>query len=155
MRTQFGKLIQKKSDDAAREHTDREKWVLTKFAFLRSHIVRVASRQTGFLKGKLGRTTSSTTATPPSDESDMDEEEDETPIDQESGKGPSQSTTAPSTAPAPAPSKERKKKKTSPDTELQELIDKLTERVEDSRDMRKKVAEMVKAVENPHTAYAN
>jgi hypothetical protein len=41
------------------------------------------------------------------------------------------------------------------DTELQELINKLTQRAESSRELRERVVEMIEAVENPHTAYAN
>ena len=125
MRTQFGKLIQKKSGDGARDYTEREKWVIGKFDFLKSHIVQVASRQAGFLKGRLRQTTSTTTSAQPSDESDMYEEEEDITIDQESGAGPSQSTAAASAASAPILPK-GKKKKTSPDTELRGLIDKLT-----------------------------
>ena len=90
MRTQFGKLLQKKSGDGDREYTDREKWIMSQFSFLKNHIVRVASRQAGL------------------------------------------HTNSPTII----------------DTKLQELMDKLKERVEDSQDMRQKVAEMVKAVEN-------
>ncbi|WAR03118.1 FAXC-like protein [Mya arenaria] len=109
------------------------------------HNVRVASRQAGVLKGKLGRPTSSTTPAPPSDESDRNEEEEDPIIDHKNREG---STADAAAAPAlPATKKEKK----SQDTELRELKDKLTERVEGSREMREKVYEMIKAMENPHT----
>jgi hypothetical protein len=67
------------------------------------------------------------TPTPPSEESDLDEEDDN---DQDSRDCLSQSTNAqPSNATLVVP--KRKKKKTSTaDTELQELINKLTEKAE-------------------------
>lgn len=49
----------------------------------------------------------------------------------------------------------KKKKTTSTNTAYQGLKDKLTDRVECSREIRKKVVEMSKAVETPHIAYAN
>lgn len=49
----------------------------------------------------------------------------------------------------------KKKKTTSTNTKYQGLKDKLTDRVKCSREIRKKVVEMSKAVENPHIAYAN
>lgn len=80
MRTQFGKLIQKKSGDGVREYNDREKWVVIDLAFMKSHNVRVA-RQAGFHRSKLGCTTS--TSTPLSDDSDMDLDDDNIEINLE------------------------------------------------------------------------
>ena len=47
VRTQFGKLSKRKSGDGSRELSDRDRWVLTSFDFLKTHIVRVTSRQAG------------------------------------------------------------------------------------------------------------
>ena len=45
MRTRYGKLTSKKSGDRAKEHTDRDTWILRSFSFLDDHISRVSSRQ--------------------------------------------------------------------------------------------------------------
>ena len=46
MRTRFGKLVKmNKSGDGAKEHTERDKWILKAFNFLRTHIVTVRSVQ--------------------------------------------------------------------------------------------------------------
>lgn len=111
LRTQFGKPIQKKSGDGAQEYTDREKWVVTNLAFLKSQIVRVASRQAGFHRSKLGCTTS--TSTPLSDDSDMDDDDDNIEIDQENRDCPSHSTVVPSTDSIPEAPKRKKRKTTS------------------------------------------
>lgn len=55
------KAYSKKAVDGAWEYTGREKWVLNYLAFLKSHIVRVASRQDGFHRSKLRCTTSTST----------------------------------------------------------------------------------------------
>ena len=95
----FGKLIQKKSCDGAHDYTDRERWVLTNFAFLKSHIVRVASKQIWFPKYKLGCSTSSTVALQ-SDECyiNANEEREEPSIDREIDDGNSQTICSLSTA---------------------------------------------------------
>ena len=43
-RTVFGKLTAEKSGDGAREYTDREKWIMDKFSFLKGHITRLTGR---------------------------------------------------------------------------------------------------------------
>ena len=45
MRTRYGKHTSKKSGDGAKEHTDRDTWILRSFSFLDDHIARVPSRQ--------------------------------------------------------------------------------------------------------------
>ena len=45
MRTRYGKLTCKKFGDGAKEHTDRDTWILRSFSFLDDHISRVPSRQ--------------------------------------------------------------------------------------------------------------
>lgn len=79
----------------------------------------------------------------------MFDDDDNIPIDQGTIDCPSQSTDSIHEAPT-----RKKKKMTFTDTELQGLIDKLTDRVEGSRGIPIKVVEMIKAVENPHTANA-
>jgi hypothetical protein len=44
---------EKESGDGTKEYTEREKWVVTNFAFLRSHILRVPRRQAGFQNRRL------------------------------------------------------------------------------------------------------
>ena len=145
MRTQFGRLIQKKSGDGARQWTDREKWVLTNFDFLKTHIVRVSTKAMG-LQTKGSHTASSSSTVAPVSDDDSDEEG--TPVNDD-GPPHEQSSVTDNT-----PAKAKKKKK-STDADLQTLIDRLSERVQGSQEIREKVAEMVKAVENPHIAYAN
>ena len=44
MRTRFGRLTHTKSGQAAKEHTERETWILEKFSFLSEHFARQTSR---------------------------------------------------------------------------------------------------------------
>ena len=44
MRTRLSKLTKSKSGDGSREMTDRDKWILTRFEFLKKHICRLRSR---------------------------------------------------------------------------------------------------------------
>jgi len=49
MRTRYSRLTdpkKKKSGQASVDLTDRDKWVLERFGFLKNHIVRVSSRST-------------------------------------------------------------------------------------------------------------
>ena len=46
MRTRYGNLVKPKSGQAAKEHTDREKWILEKFAFVGSFIKRMTHTST-------------------------------------------------------------------------------------------------------------
>lgn len=47
LRTQFGRLLKKKSGSAAHRYTERELWVLKTFQFLESHIVRRRTKSSG------------------------------------------------------------------------------------------------------------
>ena len=47
MRTQFGRLLKKKSGSAAHRYTERELWILKTFQFLESHIVRRRTKSSG------------------------------------------------------------------------------------------------------------
>ena len=117
------------------------------------------------ITAKISRTATSTiTAPPPSDVSDEAEEEctsrevsAERPLAQvDPGEGTSSATRPPTPAATAtaAPKPQGKKKRKTSDPDLQELIVKLTDRVEGSRKIREKVNDLLKAVENPHTAYA-
>ena len=117
------------------------------------------------ITAKISRTATSTiTAPPPSDDSDEAEEEctsrevsAERPLAQvDPGEGTSSATRPPTPAATAtaAPKPQGKKKRKTNDPDLQELIVKLTDRVEGSREIREKVNDLLKAVENPHTAYA-
>ena len=44
MRSRFGRLTQTKSGQGAKEHTERETWILQKFSFFAAHIARQTSR---------------------------------------------------------------------------------------------------------------
>ena len=44
MRTRLSKLTKSKSGDGSREMTDRDKWILNSFEFLKKHICRLRSR---------------------------------------------------------------------------------------------------------------
>ncbi len=43
-RTVFGKLTAEKSGDGARIYTDRVRWTLDKFQFLKGHVTRLTGR---------------------------------------------------------------------------------------------------------------
>ncbi len=42
--SRYGRLIQTKSGQGVKEHTEREVWILDKFSFLKDHIARQTSR---------------------------------------------------------------------------------------------------------------
>lgn len=44
MRTRYAKLIHTKSGQGVKVFTDRDKWIMEAFAFLRCHIVRCQTR---------------------------------------------------------------------------------------------------------------
>ena len=44
MRTRFDKLMNSKSRDAAVQHMERDEWILAKFVFLQTDIVRLRGR---------------------------------------------------------------------------------------------------------------
>ena len=44
MRIWYGKLIAKKSGDGTKEHTVRDRWILSTFTFLEDHVFHVPSR---------------------------------------------------------------------------------------------------------------
>ena len=46
LRTRYGCLLKKKSGDRAAEFTERDKWILSIFSFLRAHIYDAKKRTT-------------------------------------------------------------------------------------------------------------
>ncbi|KAJ8042413.1 hypothetical protein HOLleu_13462 [Holothuria leucospilota] len=87
MRTTYGRLIKTVSGQGSKIMTDRERWIVDKFSFLKGHIARMVSRNPVSLKQKLAQRKGGYDE---SEESEEDEEEEE-------GDNPQEDTAANST----------------------------------------------------------
>ena len=136
MRTRFGKLTKRKSGDGAPQKTDRDKWILSRFAFLASHIVRHPGRPAGGLKRKLAAV-ASTAVQPPLDRSE-DEEEEEVGS-QSSPQSRSATPVLPSTSDVPANEPRLSRRRSSHRVTLTSL----EKRSEESKRLHERIEEML------------